>query len=185
MSTDGIFMFLASALGPESKSFEVRLVSVSPFFSPQSRIFFVSLITQEIRVEDYIRSYQSTGRPPLPVPQEPADELQRKTLGLPPLFKPHTNSTPTTGVTGSASSSTPSSILSSTLGSTPTTLLPSLLPNTTTTTTKPRIVNAADIPVGQEFRTHILAGEKYQTIVCMPEYEGFSSEVGCQTYNHH
>jgi len=68
-------------------------------------------------------------------------------------------------------------MLSSTFGLTSTTLLPNLLPNTTTTT-KPRIVNPADIPAGQEFRTHIVAAEKYQTIVCMPEYEGFSSEVG-------
>ena len=147
----------------------------------QSRFCFFNFLPQEIRVEDYIRSYQSTGRPPIPVPQEPADERERKALNLPPLFKPQTNITLlATGVTGNASSSTPSSMLSSTLGSTSTTsLLASLLPNTTTPA-KPRIVNAVDIPVGQEFRTHILAAEKYQTIVCMPEYEGFSSEVGYQ-----
>lgn len=44
---------------------------------------------QEVRIEDYIKAYQATGRPPVPVPQEPADELARKALNLPPLFKPY------------------------------------------------------------------------------------------------
>lgn len=43
---------------------------------------------EEFRVEDYIKAYQTTGRPPQPCPQEPTDELQRKALNLPPLFKP-------------------------------------------------------------------------------------------------
>lgn len=40
-------------------------------------------------MEDYIKAYQTTGRSPVPVPQEPADELTRKALNLPPLFKPY------------------------------------------------------------------------------------------------
>lgn len=40
---------------------------------------------------DYIKAYQATGRPPVSVPQEPADELSRKALGLPPLFKPQSS----------------------------------------------------------------------------------------------
>ncbi|KAF4620399.1 hypothetical protein D9613_001185 [Agrocybe pediades] len=45
-------------------------------------------ITQEVRIDDYIKAYTTTGRPPPPVPLEPADSDQRKLLGLPPLFKP-------------------------------------------------------------------------------------------------
>ncbi|KAF8176930.1 hypothetical protein BJ912DRAFT_986415 [Pholiota molesta] len=58
-AADGIFMSIAEALGPASKSFEV------------------------------CQRIPTTGRPPVPVPQEPADELTRKALNLPPLFKPY------------------------------------------------------------------------------------------------
>lgn len=44
---------------------------------------------QEVRIDDYVKAYQTTGRPPLPCPQEPTDESQRKALNLPPLFKPY------------------------------------------------------------------------------------------------
>jgi len=43
---------------------------------------------QEVRIDDYIKAYTTTGRPPPPIPEEPADESQRKLLGLPPLFEP-------------------------------------------------------------------------------------------------
>ncbi|KAF9476668.1 hypothetical protein BDN70DRAFT_923141 [Pholiota conissans] len=82
-ANDGIFMSIAEALGPASKSFE------------------------EVRIEDYIKAYQTTGRPPAPVPQEPVDEMMRKTLNLPPLFKPYP--VPWTG-TSTALATTPQRI---------------------------------------------------------------------------
>lgn len=170
-------MCIVAALGSESKSFEVSAIS-----SNFSYIYFAPfhVTTQEVRIEDYIHFYQTTGRPPPPVPQEPTDEFQRKTLGLPPLFKPQTNPALPTGESdGAASSSLVSMTTSSSapLGSASTSnsLGTSLLPNTTAS--KPRIVNPADIPTGQEFRMPVIATEKFQNIVCMSEYEGFSPEV--------
>ncbi|KZP14644.1 hypothetical protein FIBSPDRAFT_102939 [Athelia psychrophila] len=43
---------------------------------------------EEIRVEDYLKAYTSTGRAPPPVPQEPTEARVRVTLGLPLLFEP-------------------------------------------------------------------------------------------------
>lgn len=45
---------------------------------------------KEIRIQDYVTTYSTTGRPPIPVPQDPAGERERVALGLPPLFQPHT-----------------------------------------------------------------------------------------------
>ncbi|KIK58103.1 hypothetical protein GYMLUDRAFT_706839 [Collybiopsis luxurians FD-317 M1] len=61
------FMCIAAAVtesGPSQKSFE------------------------EVRIDDYLRAYQSTGRPPLPCPQDPLDAQERAARGLPPLFQP-------------------------------------------------------------------------------------------------
>lgn len=38
-------------------------------------------------------------------------------------------------------------------------------------------MDSANIPLGQEFKVHIVATERYHNVVCMPEYEGFSPEV--------
>jgi len=121
---------------------------------------------EEVRVDDYLLSFQSSGRPPLPVLQEPTDEIQRKALGLPPLFKPQTELSLEHRPPGTSSSSLESNVASSSV-------LSSLSQNTTT---REKIVNAAGIPLGQEFRLHSIAGEKYHNITCMPEYEGFSTE---------
>lgn len=43
---------------------------------------------EEVRIQDYIHAYQTTGRPPQPCPQTPADPTQRAAIGLPPLFEP-------------------------------------------------------------------------------------------------
>ncbi|KAF9072575.1 hypothetical protein BDP27DRAFT_1417929 [Rhodocollybia butyracea] len=43
---------------------------------------------EEVRVEDYLLSYQSTGKPPLPCPPEPVNSQERMARGLPPLFQP-------------------------------------------------------------------------------------------------
>ncbi|KIJ15639.1 hypothetical protein PAXINDRAFT_180652 [Paxillus involutus ATCC 200175] len=45
---------------------------------------------EEIRAQDYLQAYQTTGRPPLPVPQSPDTPKARANLGLPPLFVPVT-----------------------------------------------------------------------------------------------
>jgi len=140
MSLDGVFICIAAALGSPSKSFE------------------------EVRVDDYVSSYQTSGRPPPPAPQEPTNETQRKALGLPPLFKPQMESTHVAnGVPGTSSSA----LLGENVASS------SLLSQNSSTT---QIVTPANIPLSQEFKVHIVAAEKYHNIVCMPEFEGFSPE---------
>ncbi|KAI0074873.1 hypothetical protein K474DRAFT_1773719 [Panus rudis PR-1116 ss-1] len=63
---------------------------------------------EEQRIRDYIHAYQTTGRPPLPVPQVPTNPQDRKALGLPPLFEPHIEVS--TGPLSSLSSNPPSLI---------------------------------------------------------------------------
>ncbi|KAI0774915.1 hypothetical protein BD413DRAFT_537580 [Trametes elegans] len=43
---------------------------------------------EERRFLDYLHAYQTTGKPPQPVPPAPTDPQQRAALGLPPLFEP-------------------------------------------------------------------------------------------------
>ncbi|KAI9059906.1 hypothetical protein FKP32DRAFT_1595922 [Trametes sanguinea] len=43
---------------------------------------------EERRFNDYLRAYQTTGRPPPPCPPTPTDPAQRAALGLPPLWEP-------------------------------------------------------------------------------------------------
>jgi len=136
---DGYFMSIVSAQGSESKSFE------------------------ETRVNDYIQAYRSTGRPPQPCPQQPEDESQRKSLNLPPLFKPRP-------------------IRNSTLAASPTLLFPFGTVNRTGNSTDvqlnlaARFTNPAQLPPGQEFRLHSANGEEYYCISCMPEYTNFNQE---------
>ncbi|KAG7443225.1 uncharacterized protein BT62DRAFT_336677 [Guyanagaster necrorhizus] len=49
---------------------------------PQGKSF------EEVRIDDYLKAYSTTGRPPAPCPQIPIASLERATLGLPPLFEP-------------------------------------------------------------------------------------------------
>ncbi|KIJ92359.1 hypothetical protein K443DRAFT_685307 [Laccaria amethystina LaAM-08-1] len=63
-SVDGIFMNIAAVAGLQTKSFE------------------------EVRVDDYLKAYTTTGRPPAPVPETPTGDNERIALGLPILFKP-------------------------------------------------------------------------------------------------
>lgn len=104
--------------------------------------------SQEVRIEDYIRAYQATGRPPPPCPQEPSDETQRKLLNLPPLFKPHTPSS-------TSASDPPMDGAGVNLG----------------------ILNPSELPHAQEFRLYSNAGEKYHCISTMPEFTNFCQEV--------
>ncbi|KAJ3826721.1 hypothetical protein EV361DRAFT_425584 [Lentinula raphanica] len=43
---------------------------------------------EEVRIDDYLLAYRTTGKPPLPCPQEPVLAHERVTRGLPALFKP-------------------------------------------------------------------------------------------------
>ena len=45
-------------------------------------------IRQEVRIDDYLKAYSTTGRPPPPVPETPTGDNERIALGLPILFKP-------------------------------------------------------------------------------------------------
>jgi len=147
--SEGVFMSIVAALGPESKSFEVR---ARPAVTNRHNCTFgrypMIYPSQEVRIEDYIRAYQATGRPPPPCPQEPSDESQRKLLNLPPLFKPQSPS----------STGTPD-------------------PPMDSAGAKVRILNPSELPRGQEFRVHSNTGEKYQCISAMPEYANFCQEV--------
>ena len=116
---------------------------------------------QELRIDDYIKAYQSTGRPPQPCPQEPVDESQRMSLNLPPLFKPH----PIRNSNSTTSSLLPFGTLNSGRIDNPEDV------------SAARVENPAELPPGQEFRLPSINGEKYQCISCMPEYTHFSQEV--------
>jgi len=137
---DGYFMSIVqvAAHGSESKSFE------------------------EIRTNDYLKAYRSTGRPPQSCPQQPEDESQRMYLNLPPLFKPRP-------------------IRNSTLATT-SSLLPFETVNRTGNSTNvqldlaARITDSAELPPGQDFRILSANGEKYHCISCMPEYANFNQE---------
>jgi len=136
---DGYFMSIVAAHGSESKSFE------------------------EMRIDDYLKAYRSTGRPPQPCPQQPEDESQRASLNLPPLFKPRP-------------------IRNSPLATTTSSLLPFGTVDSTANSTDvqldlaARITNPAELPPGQEFRLLSANGEKYICISCMPEYTNFNQE---------
>ncbi|EGO00562.1 hypothetical protein SERLA73DRAFT_133491, partial [Serpula lacrymans var. lacrymans S7.3] len=65
----------------------------------RGREFFMSIVVapgvpgpeqsfEELRVQDYLKAYTTTGRPPVPCPQEPTTESSRTALGLPRLFQP-------------------------------------------------------------------------------------------------
>jgi len=136
---DGYFMSIVAAHGSESNSFE------------------------EMRIDDYIKAYHSTGRPPQPCPQQPEDESQRTSLNLPPLFKPQPIRNLTLATTSSSLS--PFGILNRTGNSTDAQL-----------NSAARITNPAELPPGQEFRLLSANGEKYYCISCMPEYTNFSQE---------
>ncbi|KAF5322501.1 hypothetical protein D9619_002193 [Psilocybe cf. subviscida] len=154
MSIDGQFMSIAEAVvatGPQNKSFE------------------------EVRCDDYLQAYISKGRAPEPVPQEPADEFVRKTLNLPPLFKPimlpfiPTGGPPPPLNPLTASSTIPASLFSVTASG--------------STTGKPRITDPKQLPAAQVFTMTQgppapsgASGEKYYAISAMPEFAFFSIE---------
>ncbi|KAH8813462.1 hypothetical protein DL96DRAFT_1535638 [Flagelloscypha sp. PMI_526] len=115
---------------------------------------------EEIRCNDYLKSFTATGQPPQPVPQEPTSAALRQAQGLPPLFEPYTPAGD--GSTGTA-------LLASTSAS--------------------AIVDPAQLPVIQNFKAvpvdpinqtllaaPTLKSETYQSVSAMPEYSNFSPE---------
>ena len=73
---------------PVEVSYEVHH-SLSPHFHRANTVVQFNPQTQEQRIQDYIKAYQTTGRPPQPVPSTPAGASERLALGLPPLFEPY------------------------------------------------------------------------------------------------
>lgn len=136
-ATDGFFMSIVAAHDSESKSFE------------------------ELRTDDYIKAYQSTGRPPQPCPQEPTDEALRISLNLPPLFKSHP-------IRNSILAPTSSLLSFGRSSSGKTVNVADVQPG--------RINNPAELPSDQNFRLFSTNGEKYHCISCIPEYMNFSQE---------
>ncbi|EAU92012.1 hypothetical protein CC1G_05999 [Coprinopsis cinerea okayama7 len=107
---------------------------------------------EEVRIDDYLKAYMTTGRPPQPCPQEPASDVARSALGLPPLFKPYSASPPGT-----------SSLLSSTTA-------------TTTLAPVPTCRDPSQLPIGQEFKPAKVDSETFHSIVAAAEYAFFSPE---------
>ncbi|KAJ3531356.1 hypothetical protein NMY22_g8188 [Coprinellus aureogranulatus] len=105
---------------------------------------------EEVRIDDYLKAYTTTGKPPPPCPEQPTGDMERQALGLPPLFKPYP---PVPGPTASTSSLF-----------------------TASTATKPTTTNPADLPTGQEFTAIKVDGETYQSISCTAQYAFFSPE---------
>ncbi|PPR05626.1 hypothetical protein CVT24_002812, partial [Panaeolus cyanescens] len=140
------------------------------------------IFNQEVRIEDYISAYQTTGRPPAPCPPEPTDVNARKALNLPPLFVPHqmTASGPQPVTLPSDSSSAFNFSSGASTGSA------LALP----TPTKPKITNPAEIPAAQEFTPKVIPGasssggnETFQSMSGMDEYLFFSlEELRCYAY---
>ncbi|KAK7040690.1 hypothetical protein VNI00_009596 [Paramarasmius palmivorus] len=68
--------------------------TTKPTASTSEQLYSISQAVQgvksfeEVRIDDYLLSYSTTGRPPPPCPQEPKDPALRATQGLPPLFEP-------------------------------------------------------------------------------------------------
>jgi len=108
---------------------------------------------EEQRIEDYLKSYTATGRPPQPVPAEPTGERARAALGLPPLFQPYVEGPDTIKAFSVQESSSVS------------------------------FTDPQTLPLGQEFKwVDIKATDngqeraRYASISCMKEYINFSHE---------
>ncbi|KIY46114.1 hypothetical protein FISHEDRAFT_75958 [Fistulina hepatica ATCC 64428] len=106
---------------------------------------------EEQRVDDYIASYRATGRPPPPVPQEPADPKARLSLNLPPLFEPYVYDE-----WGGYFSVSPDFYLRKPL--------------------ERRLHDPLELPRGQEFSVTRIDSEAFHSIVMQLEYSYFSFE---------
>lgn len=66
---------------------------------------------KELRVQDYLKAYQTTGRYPFPCPQSPDTPSARAAIGLPPLFVPAAIPVPSDSLSSMSSSSDPAAAL--------------------------------------------------------------------------
>ena len=113
-------------------------------------------------MNDYIKSYQTTGKSPQAIPQEPFDLAERARLGLPPLFEPYSE-----------------------IGGVATPLDPQLLKriHTVDYDEEPPSADLTAIPEVQMFSRTSLAGdngtavEHLQSITTERQYSAFSFEV--------
>ncbi|KAG6855600.1 hypothetical protein H0H87_000347 [Tephrocybe sp. NHM501043] len=123
---------------------------------------------EEARIADYLASYQSTGRPPPPCPDLPADPAARARAGLPPLFKPvpeskinpPTNANATTNANPFASTAASAHGLGGANGGVGT-----------------RITDPAQLPRAQEFAPTKAEDDTFQSVSAMAVFAGFSHEV--------
>ncbi|KAI9568921.1 hypothetical protein HD554DRAFT_2096686 [Boletus coccyginus] len=101
---------------------------------------------EERRVQDYLKAYLATGRPPQPCPQSPDTPNARAALGLAPLFVPTAIPVPADNLTSTHSTST----------------APATLP--------------ADLPATHEFRSTKSNGDCFESISVQTLYSHFSHE---------
>lgn len=89
MTTDprrrDVYMNIAAL--PDAKGLSQEVSTPPARF--KTNIIRLRIRLKEIRIEDYIKSYSTTGKPPPPVPQEPEGDRERIALGLPLLFQPY------------------------------------------------------------------------------------------------
>ncbi|KAL1743796.1 hypothetical protein HDZ31DRAFT_64672 [Schizophyllum fasciatum] len=102
---------------------------------------------EELRVQDYLKAYTTTGKPPPPVPAQPADAAGRSAMGLPPLFE---------GVLIDESSGAPEAPAATHVAYTD----PAKLPP------------AQEFSPYEDPQERV----KYQSICCHPSYQAFSPE---------
>ena len=118
---------------------------------------------KELRVADYLKAYNTTGKPPLPCPTLPTDARERMKLGLPPLFKPHVELGPQAPSSSAISD-------------------PNVLGGTSGGGKARSIPDAGSLPAVQSFQPVSVwgpgsAAEVYQSIASQPEFLCFSHEV--------
>ncbi|KAH7883358.1 hypothetical protein F5I97DRAFT_1832100 [Phlebopus sp. FC_14] len=103
---------------------------------------------EEIRIQDYIKSYTTTGQRPPPCPQSPDTPSARAALGLPPLFVPTAIPNDATGISPSRSGHNSSTIR-----------------------------NPSDLPTHPIFQpTKDILGEVFQSISAQTQFSWFSHE---------
>ncbi|PSR71535.1 hypothetical protein PHLCEN_2v12586 [Hermanssonia centrifuga] len=123
---------------------------------------------EEARIQDYVKAYTATGRPPQPCPEHPTDPAERVRLGLPPIFEPYieVGGTPVSQSQGSSTTN--------------------LHINTSIAGPPPTDINA--LPEVQRFVPTSDASEsgqqvQLQSIACQHVFSGFSfEELRCQAY---
>ncbi|KAF7324528.1 hypothetical protein MKEN_00493500 [Mycena kentingensis (nom. inval.)] len=128
---------------------------ISCVLGPQTQSF------EEVRMQDYLKAYQTTGRPPPPVPQYPADATSRTAQGLPPLFVP--------APFPDAGGATTTSLFGATTAA-----------STPSTSSAPAITDPAKLPIAQTFTPLVQMNqgerETYMTISVAAEYANWSPD---------